>query len=127
MALVTGCQAATERMCLRQACYNVDVVNTDALRQRGLMFRENLPQGTGMFFVFDEALIYPFWMKNMKFPIDILWMDEAKAVVHLAASVPPCASESCPVYTPAAKAKYVLEIPSGDALKYGITVGDKLQ
>jgi uncharacterized membrane protein (UPF0127 family) len=125
--VVTGCQASTQKICIRQACYASDVVDTGALRQRGLMFRDSLPAGTGMFFVFDQEEVYPFWMKNMKFPIDIIWIDAARRVVYVASSVPACASDPCAVYTPASKAKYVLEIPAGDAMKYGIAVGDQIQ
>jgi uncharacterized membrane protein (UPF0127 family) len=123
----TGCAFAGERVCLRKACFSVDVMRTDAERARGLMSRQGLDEGQGMFFVFNAQDVYPFWMKNMFFAIDILWIDKNKRVVHIESNVAPCIVDPCPVYTPAAKAMYVLEIPAGDAVKNGITVGDTLR
>ncbi len=125
--LLTGCRLSSPKVCVRQACYAVDIVDTGALRQRGLMFREGLAPMTGMFFVFEQEDIYPFWMKNMKFPIDIIWINADKRVVYIVNKAPACVAGSCPIYTPSAKAKHVLEVPAGDAIKYGITVGDRLQ
>ena len=118
---------AREKVCLGRACYVVDMALTPAQRQEGLMFRKSLDKGQGMFFIFDEEDIYPFWMKNMSFAIDILWLDKNKRVVHIAPDVPPCRAVPCAVYTPSAKARYVLEIPAGDALDYGIKPGDVLR
>ena len=124
---LTGCASAGERLCVREACFSVDVVRTDADRARGLMFRPALEAGRGMFFVFDAEAVYPFWMKNMLFAIDIIWLDKDRRVVHVAADVPPCIADPCPRYTPSAKASYVLEIPAGDAARYGIKPGDILR
>ncbi|MFH0754617.1 MAG: DUF192 domain-containing protein [Candidatus Omnitrophota bacterium] len=121
--IFSGCRTAPQ-LCFRQMCYALDVVSDPASRERGLMFRDQLPSKTGMLFVFDHEDIYPFWMKNVKFPIDILWLDADKCVVDIAANVPACMAGTCPVYTPTAKARYVLEIPAGDAEKNGIKAGD---
>ena len=124
---LTGCASAQERACLREACYAVDVARTDEARTQGLMFRTGLAQGKGMLFVFDEEGVYPFWMKNMFFSIDIIWLDRDKHVVYIASDVPPCSSEPCPFYTPSASALYVLEVPAGDAARKGIQPGDVLR
>jgi septum formation protein len=124
MFTASGCAEAQERVCVRQACYTVDVVRTDEARRQGLMSRPGLEQGKGMFFIFDSEAVYPFWMKNMLFSIDIIWLDKNKHVVHIATDVPPCRTEPCPVYTPSVRAMYVLEVPAGDAARYGIQLGD---
>jgi uncharacterized membrane protein (UPF0127 family) len=124
---LTGCASAQERVCLRQACYAVDVARTDEARMQGLMARPGLDQGKGMFFIFDTEAVYPFWMKNMNFAIDIIWLSRDKRVVHIASDVPPCSTEPCPVYTPFASALYVLEVPAGDVARYGIQPGDILR
>jgi uncharacterized membrane protein (UPF0127 family) len=124
---LSGCAPQGERICLRDICYSIDVMRTDVQRQQGLMFREGLGQGKGMLFVFDAEYIYPFWMKNMLFAIDILWLDKNKRVVYMETNVPPCRSEACSVYTPSVKAMYVLEIPAGDAAKHRINLGDTLR
>jgi uncharacterized membrane protein (UPF0127 family) len=117
--------AENPRVCLKDACYSVEVARTPEARERGLMERDGLKAGNGMFFVFDVPGRYGFWMKNMKFPIDILWLDSEEKVVHIADNVPPCTSEPCLVYMPPSDARYVLEIPAGDAVKLGIRLSEK--
>jgi hypothetical protein len=78
-----------------------------------------------MLFVFDTPGRYGFWMKNMKFSIDILWLDSEETVVHIAENVPPCQDDTCPVLMPPSDARYVLEIPSGEAAKSGIIISEK--
>lgn len=87
------------------------------------MHREKLDPGQGMLFVFEKEAVYPFWMKNMTFAIDILWIDANKKIVHVASRIPPCREDPCPVYSPHVEARYVLEIPAGDAQKQGLVVG----
>lgn len=121
----SGCYAGdTPRICFKDSCYQVDVMDTLETRERGLMFREGLPPGRGMFFVFDRSGEYAFWMKNMTFPIDILWLNEDRVIVHIEENVPPCTQDPCAVYVPHARARYVLEIPAGDSRRQGISMGE---
>jgi hypothetical protein len=99
---------------------------TDEERQQGLMFREKINDDEAMLFLFEEEGIHSFWMKNMRFSIDILWLDGQKRIVHLEPNVPPCQSDPCPSYVPAAAAMYVLELKSGSAEKHGLRVYDRL-
>src|SRR3954470_25075142 len=81
----------------------VEVMVKDEDRAMGLMFRPSLPVDRGMLFLFERPDFHGIWMKNCKFPIDILWLDEHHAVVHLAEKVPPCTAKDdtqCPVYSP---------------------------
>src|SRR5512143_2397775 len=82
-------------------------------RANGLMFREKLDPKEGMLFVFDSEEPHSFWMKNMKFPIDILWLDRERKIVYIAKSVPACAKEPCPFYSPLLPSLYVLELTAG--------------
>ena len=79
--------------------------------------------------VVDETL-HAIWMKNCKFPIDIVWLDEKRAVVHVASGVPPCKKDPCPSYQPLRRAAYVIEMNSGAAkqnkVKTGATVAFNL-
>lgn len=104
-----------------------EVMVNDGDRAMGLMFRPSLPIDRGMIFVFETADFHAIWMKNCKFPIDILWLDEQKQVVHVAESVPPCKAEPCPVYSPMRRAAYVIELNAGQARRekavLGATVG----
>ena len=124
--LSSGCHAAElSRVCFKDSCYTVDVVSTPDERERGLMFRDGMPPGHGMFFIFDQSGEYAFWMKNMAFPIDMLWLDEGKTIVHAEQNVPPCKTDPCSVYSPGAQARYVLEIPAGDSRRLNFINGQK--
>lgn len=93
---------------------------TDEERQQGLMFREKINPDQGMLFVFGEEDIYSFWMKNMRFPIDILWLDKDKRIVHIETEIPPCLRDPCPSYTSTVPAIYVLELQSGSVKRLGL-------
>ena len=95
-------------------------------RMMGLMFRPSLPLDRGLLFVFEESDFHGIWMKNCRFPIDIVWLDEDHQVVHLAESVPPCKTDPCPVYQPMKKAAYVVEINAGQARREKATLGSRL-
>jgi uncharacterized membrane protein (UPF0127 family) len=99
---------------------------TDEERQQGLMFREKINEDQAMLFIFEDEGIYSFWMKNMRFPIDILWLDGQKRIVHIEAEVPPCRSDPCPSYDPGVEALYVLELRSGCAARHGLKLYDRL-
>jgi len=106
---------------------NVEVAADDATREQGLMFRDQLAADHGMIFLFPQSGEYPFWMKNTLIPLDMLWIDEGKKIVHVSSNVPPCKADPCPSYPPHANAKYVLELASGVAVKHGLKNGDVLQ
>lgn len=99
---------------------------SDAERARGLMFRESLRVDQGMLFVFEEEGIHSFWMKDTWIPLDMIWLDSAKRVIHIEADVPPCREDPCPSYGPMIPARYVLELKAGGAAEYGIKLRDRL-
>lgn len=100
---------------------------TDDARQQGLMYRDRMAENQGMLFVFEGEDIHAFWMKNMKFAIDILWLDSQKRIVHLESAVPPCAADPCPSYVPKAAARYVLELTSGAAERHGLGLYQRVE
>jgi uncharacterized membrane protein (UPF0127 family) len=100
-----------------------EVMVSDEDRAMGLMFRPSLPLDRGMVFVFETADFHAIWMKNCKFPIDIVWLDEERRVVHVAEGVPPCRAEPCPVYNPMRRASYVVELNAGQARREKAVVG----
>jgi len=65
-------------------------------------------------------------MKNCRFPIDILWLDEDRRIVHVAEAVPPCKADPCPSYEPLRRARYVVEINAGQARKENARVGERV-
>jgi uncharacterized membrane protein (UPF0127 family) len=104
----------------------VEVMVKPEDRAMGLMFRPSLDLDRGMLFLFDEPEFHGIWMKNCKFPIDILWLDESRKVVHVEESVPPCKAEPCPVYQPLRRASYVVELNAGQARREKAVVGASL-
>lgn len=125
--LASGCisqNLSQGRVCMRGSCFGVELAKTPEERATGLMYREHLDLDKGMLFVFPEEGIYPFWMKNTKIHLDIIWIDADKRVVFIERDAVPCISESCPSITPDKEAMYVLELTAGTADRIGIQVGD---
>jgi len=100
---------------------------TDEERARGLMYREKIDPDQGMLFIFEEEDRYSFWMKNMKFSLDLIWLDREKRIVHIERNVPPCQSLPCPSYAPSLLALYVLELKAGSADENRLKMYDKLE
>lgn len=101
-----------------------EVASTPQERSKGLMYRTVLEEGKGMLFTFNSASQYPFWMKNMKISIDIIWIGDNLVIADIDQNVPPCAQENCELYTPNSPAKYVLEVPAGWTQKNSIQIGN---
>ena len=104
-----------------------ELAETDEERALGLMFRQEINPDQGMLFIFKEEGIYPFWMKNMKFSIDILWLDRGKRIIHIEENIPPCPEEPCPTYSHQLPAAYVLELKAGSVAKNQLKLLDKLE
>ncbi len=105
----------------------VEIADTPAKRHLGLGNRAELRPGWGMLFLFDSSSRHGFWMKNMSFPIDIIWLRNRR-VVHVAKQVPPPQSGEQPMtITPARAANLVLEIEAGRARALGLEVGSTLE
>jgi len=91
---------------------SVEIADTATLRSKGLSNRPSLQTGTGMIFIFDKPDIYGFWMKDMNFPIDILWIDADWKIVSIEKNVSP---DTYPkTFTPSKPIKYVLETNAGE-------------
>jgi uncharacterized membrane protein (UPF0127 family) len=108
------------------ADYTIELALSPEQQEQGLMFRESLPEKTGMLFVFPETAPHHFWMKNTMIPLDMIWMDKTGKVLFIAADTPPCKADPCKTYGPDFPAKSVLEIAGGMAKREGVTVGAKL-
>jgi len=90
------------------------------------MFKKSLPEDEGMLFVFDEEGYHGFWMMNMSFPIDIIWINNEKKVVDIVKNAQPC-KFSCPSYKPKEKAMYVLEVNANFTEEHGIRIGSYIE
>lgn len=105
----------------------IEIAKTFREKQSGLMHRRRLEVGKGMLFVYDHSLIPAFWMKNMNFPLDMIFIGEDLLIRDIAEKVPPCKNEPCPTYTPSQPAQYVLEVPGGYTQLFKIKTGDKIE
>ncbi|MDP9305945.1 MAG: DUF192 domain-containing protein [Thermoproteota archaeon] len=110
--------------------YNISafVADTDEKRSKGLSGVENMSENQGMLFVFNYPSKQGFWMKEMKFPLDIIWLDLNNSVIHIEKKLQPCTSVLfCTVYSPSKDAKYVLETISGFTDLHSVNVGAKIK
>lgn len=113
------------QVCFSSNCVTVEVVSSAAEMARGLSSRTQLKDDTGMLFVFSVEGPYRFWMKDMKFPLDIIWINDKKEIVAVAEDLTPCLPNDCPLYTAPKNARYVLEVNAGYAKKHNIRQGIK--
>jgi len=113
------------RVCFNDHCFEVEIADTLETRAQGLMFKECLGPDSGMLFIFDREDHYSFWMKNMLFPLDIIWMNKDKEAVFIEKNVMPC-KKDCFAIFPDKEAMYVLELNAGTADKINLRKGDDL-
>ena len=101
----------TGRIKIDGILFNVDVADTKEEREKGLSGRKYLDRNSGMLFVFPDNGNHGIWMKDMNFPIDIIWISENFHIVDIKRDATP---DSYPeVFTSTKLAKYVLELPAG--------------
>ncbi|MDG4648395.1 DUF192 domain-containing protein [Roseibacterium sp. SDUM158017] len=106
------------------ARFRVDIADTPETRARGLMFVEEMPQSSGMLFVFPEERVRTFWMRNTYIPLDIIYFDASGAWVSVQADAVPFDETSLPSDAPA---QYVLEVNAGLAEAFGMGPGTELR
>ena len=116
---------ATSAVVLKGIQLHVSVVDTEATRQLGLGGRAGLAPDEGMLFVFPVDGVYGFWMKDMRFSIDIVWFSADKQVIYIARSVSPDTYPQS--FGPNSPSRYVLELPAGWAAAHNLAIGDVAQ
>jgi hypothetical protein len=103
---------------------NVIVADTPELRQKGLSGRDEIG-AQGMLFVFDKADYHGIWMKDMRFPIDVIWIGEDLKVISVTRNLSP---DSYPqIFEPPRPARYAIETNRYFAETFGITTGDEVE
>ena len=103
----------------------VEIADSDAERQTGLMDREALPDDAGMLFVFEGDVEFGFWMKNTLIPLSIAFADAEGEIVRIL-DMEPCEADPCPVYDPEATYRMALEVNQGAFDEWGVAEGDRL-
>lgn len=130
LAACDGGGATLERVHVRigDLTIEAEVANTPAERVPGLGGRDRLPRDAGMLFVHVDERQRTFWMRDMRFALDFVWISADRRVVELTQDVPsptPGTPDSdLPTYRPAVPVQYVLEVNAGIAAEAGIEVGD---
>lgn len=103
--------------------YHVWLADNEVKRSEGLSGVEKLKINGGLLMDFQGNGFWGIWMKDMKIPLDIIWLDANKKVVHIEADVSPNLGTS-KVLTPKSLSRYVLELPAGSAKKAGIRLNE---
>ena len=103
----------------------VDVVSTDDDRAKGLSGREKLGEKEGLLFVFEDDAPHGIWMKDMRFPIDIIWIGSDSMVIEVVENAMPATYPE--VFRPDGDAAYVLEVNAGVAERIGIQKGTEIR
>lgn len=119
----TGTDPKINKVCFNDNCFSVELALTPQEQIQGLMFREFLPQNSGMLFIFDKEEIWPFYMKNTLIPLDIIWVNKKKMVVFIEENARPCREEPCPLIYPDKSAAYVIELNAGMSDEIGLEAG----
>jgi uncharacterized membrane protein (UPF0127 family) len=101
----------------------VEIADTDAKRERGLMFRKDLPEGRGMLFLFDEEGEHSFWMKDTLIPLDLIFVDSSGRVTGVISRARPLTLEP----RSGGPSRMVLEVPGGWAAAHGVRAGDRMR
>lgn len=109
---------------MSKAVVSVEIADTDAARELGLMYRQHLAYNTGMLFVFKQPQHLTFWMKNTEIPLDMIFADADGRVTGIVADAQPFSERQLSV---AGDSQFVLEVNAGFAQRHGIRPGDRLR
>lgn len=115
----------TANLRIGEASFRVEIADTLRTRSQGLSSRASLAEDSGMLFIFNIPFSYPFWMKDMSFPLDMVWIRKG-AVIGVTENVPPPSGNilTLPTYSPPGVIDEVLEINAGTFKKFGLKIGD---
>jgi len=114
----------TAKVRIGDTVFPVEVAVTEEQKQLGLGGRASLPEGRGMLFVYDHKETYNFWMRNMQFPLDFVWIDGNRVADIHENIQPPDPGERPAIVMPGTLVDKVLEINAGDVARYHIQIGD---
>lgn len=103
--------------------FSVEIAQTDAEREKGLMYRKELPEGQGMLFDFHRDQEVGFWMKNTYIPLDMIFIRSDGRIMRIAENTEPLSEKIVPSNSPV---RGVLEVIAGTARKLGIAAGDRV-
>ena len=115
------------KACVKEKCFNLEIAQTPEQRAKGLMYSSSLNKNSGMLFIYPKEQTSSFWMKNTLIPLDMIWINKDKEIVHIQHNALPCTQDPCQTYPSNKKALYVLEINANLSKQYNFNIGDKVQ
>jgi len=104
--------------------FQVEIAATPEKRERGLMYRRELPPDHGMLFIFPAEKVNSFWMKNTPIPLDMIFISSERKIVGIVQETVPFSLDGRSVSAPS---QYVLEINGGLSRRYGFKAGDAVR
>lgn len=104
--------------------FSLEIADTPATRAQGLSGRDSMSNRQGMLFVFDQPDAGCFWMKDMRFNLDIIWLDNSNKVIYMQQDLSP--STYPHDYCPGQNSQYVLEVNAGTAKSLNLKLSDKI-
>jgi uncharacterized membrane protein (UPF0127 family) len=129
LVLLTGCSKTSEQknksLTINDHTWTIETVSTPEALEKGLSGRESLAADSGMYFVFNDLTERTFWMKNMKFPLDIVFIKDDE-IIKVDYDAMPEGDNPQNFYYSKEAVNRVLEINNGDAMKYNLKPGDKV-
>lgn len=120
----TNCIRIESSEAVDKCVLSYDVAQTPEELAKGLSGRNSLPDNHGLVFVFGYPSVQCFWMKEMRFPIDIIWLNANKEIVHIEQNASPNTYPNA--FCPNVDAQYVLEVNAGMAAKLNMNMNQKL-
>ena len=112
-----------KEVCVKEKCFEVEIADTQKLMSKGLSERDFLDDDKGMLFIFNSLSSSNFWMKDMKFSLDIIGINDNNEIIKIVKDAKPC-EERCLLFYFGNQTKYVLEVNAGLSEKYGFEEGD---
>ena len=127
LSFTTGCQRQTELRMIEINSHKlrVEISDSQAKRAKGLSNRDSMPENNGMLFIFDGYQQPYFWMKDMRFPLDIMWLKD-QTIVEITPEVAIPTSTHLIMYQPGIPVNSILEVNAGWVKRNGILIGDKI-
>lgn len=115
-------------MTIKGKKFRLFLAESFAQKAVGLMYRPSIKDNEGMLFKFPFNHEWKIWMLNMKFPIDVIWLDEKFRIVHIERGMQPCSNIfSCKSFSPDKQSRYVLELAAGVAARLKLRHGEPIE
>jgi len=120
-------KSAPPKICFGDNCFEIEIAKTLLQKMKGLMFRKHLSPNSGMLFIFNSEGRRIFWMKFVKIPLDLIFLNSNKEIVYIEKNALPCRGAWCKPIRPRVKAQYVLEINGNLSEKLGLKIGGRAE